>query len=79
MKEWIFLMFHDLENINDGQKRVKEKIHNTVESTKQQTSRIGPIFFPLVSFLILSTRYITLVKQRHALTKTFQQLPNLCL
>ena len=77
--DFFFLMFHDLENINDGQKRVKEKIHNTVESTKQQTSRIGPIFFPLVSFLILSTRYITLVKQRHALTKTFQQLPNLCL
>ena len=29
--DFFFLMFHDLENINDGQKRVKEKIHNTVE------------------------------------------------
>ena len=32
-----------------------KKIHSTVESTKQQAGRIGPIFFPLVSFLILSS------------------------
>ena len=48
-----FFFFGHLENINGGQKR--EKIHSTVESTKQQTGRIGPIFFPLVSFLILSS------------------------
>ena len=72
-----FLMFHHLTNIIGGPKR--EKIQSTVESTKQRTSRIGTIFFPLVSFLNLLAKYITLKKQRHALTKTFQQLPNLCL
>ena len=54
VKEWIFfffLMFHYLTNINGGPKR--EKIQSTVESTKQQTGRIGTIFFPLVSFLNL--------------------------
>ena len=37
----------------------KGKILSTLESTKQQTSRIVTIFFPLVSFLNVSTNYLT--------------------
>ena len=51
MDFFFFLMFHYLTNINGGPKR--ENIQSTVESTKQQTGRIGTIFFPLVSFLNL--------------------------
>ena len=51
---------------------------SAVESTKQQTGRIGRIFFPLVSFSSYQQN-ITLKEQRHALTKTFQHLSNLYL
>ena len=40
----------------------KGEIQSTLESTKQRTGRIVTIFIPLVSFLNLSEKYLTLQK-----------------
>ena len=46
----------------------KGKILSTLESIKQQTGTIVTIFFPLVSFLNVSTKYLTLKKKSNACT-----------
>jgi len=42
----------------------KGKIQSTLESIKQQTGWIVTIFFPLVSFLNVLAKYLTLKKKK---------------